>query len=349
MNTQTLVKASNPTNPTKPTNPTTQTITPEIKTLIETIFLEIKKGHERAVLAVEQEKRLTYWTIGKHIKTHLLQYSERADYGKYLFNVLAQNLSIDRSTLYRSMRFYEEYPSIVATWPQLTWSHIKVLLGMPEKEAREKYEKKIIEKNLSVRDLRYLIKKDKELLAAKQSKPPLIPRRDKPYIYMIKTDEGKVEIDLGFRIEIGCPFPEVNPNTVIHVEKNSQHYTFIPAKKNTRPHYTYKAKVLDIIDGDTFWAKIDLGFKTKITQKLRIKGINAEAIETPGGQKARDYLVSKFKGCKFVAIKSYWRDKFDRYLVDVFYDKNESDFESLIQNGTFLNQDLLDKGLAVRY
>jgi len=343
MTTQTITKTSTE------TKPTTQTITPEIKTLIETIFFEIKQGKERAHLAMEQEKRLTYWNIGKHIKTHLLQYSERAEYGEYLFKVLAENLSIHRSILYRSMRFYEECPSIVATSRQLTWSHYIELLTIPDKETRREYEEKIIEEKLSVREFRKLIKKDKGLPEVTQSDKPLIPSRDKPYIYWVKKDEGKIEIDLGFRIDIGCPFAEVTPNKVIHVEKNSQDYTFIPAKTNVRPHYTYKAKVLEIIDGDTFWAKIDLGFNTKITQKLRIKGIDSEEIKTPAGQETKDYVVSKLKGCKFIALKSYWRDKFDRYLVDVFYDKNESDLESLIQNGTFLNQELLDKGLAVRY
>jgi len=50
----------------------------------------------------------------------------------------------------------------------------------------------------------------------------------------------------------------------------------------------------------------------------------------------------------FVAIKTYWRDKFNRYLADVLYDKDETDLTTLVANGKFLNQELLDKGLAVK-
>ena len=54
------------------------------------------------------------------------------------------------------------------------------------------------------------------------------------------------------------------------------------------------------------------------------------------------------KRCKFVAIKTYWRDKYARYLVDIFYDEKENEFEKVAMNGAFLNQELLDEKLGVR-
>lgn len=326
-------------------------ITPDEQALIDTINSEIEQGRERALLAMDREKKITYWNIGKHIKTHLLKNEDRAEYGKYLFNILAEKTNIDRTTLYRTVQLYDVYPDFVAVQRQLTWSHLKILVTIPDKETRQAYEEKIIADNLTENDFKALIRKDKGLPEPeiKELPPVLIPQRDKPYVYRIAEDEGKIEIELGFRVTRECPFPEVNPGEVVQVEKNGQQYSFIPTNPKVSPHYMYKAKVLEILDGDTFWVKIDLGFKTKIEQKIRFRGLNTEDVETPQGKTAKDYIVARLKGCKFIAIKSYWRDKFDRYLVDVFYDKNETDFEKLIQNGKYLNQEILDKGLAVRY
>ena len=59
-------------------------LTPAQQALAETIRQEIEAGKERAYLAMEQEKRLTYWNVGKHLKEHLLQNEGRAGYGKNL-------------------------------------------------------------------------------------------------------------------------------------------------------------------------------------------------------------------------------------------------------------------------
>jgi endonuclease YncB( thermonuclease family) len=114
------------------------------------------------------------------------------------------------------------------------------------------------------------------------------------------------------------------------------------------PHYTYQASVLEIVDGDTLWAEINLGFNISTTQKLRLRGINAPEIETPGGIASKQYIEDCLKGCPFIAIKTYWRDKYTRYLADIFYDDPKKDLLHVIQKGNFLNQELLDKGFAVK-
>ena len=97
---------------------TLQQLPPAIQTLAETIRNEIEAGKERAYLAMEQEKRLTYWNVGKHIKEHLLQNrlsknQGREDYGAYVVAQLAQELNLSRNILYESVKCYEEYPRIV--------------------------------------------------------------------------------------------------------------------------------------------------------------------------------------------------------------------------------------------
>lgn len=107
--------------------------------------------------------------------------------------------------------------------------------------------------------------------------------------------------------------------------------------------------MVEVLDGDTIWVQIDLGVKTWTTQKLRLRGINSAEIVTPEGKTAKDYIATRLAGCKFIGVKTYWSDKYTRYLADIFYNKKEADLNHLIQNVTFLNQELLDKGLAARY
>ncbi len=48
-------------------------------------------------------------------------------------------------------------------------------------------------------------------------------------------------------------------------------------------------------------------------------------------------------------IKTNKDDKYGRYLVDVFYSLCEQDPAKVMVQGTFLNQELLDNRLAVKW
>ncbi len=332
---------------------TTPQLTSAVQTLVETIRTEIEVGKERAYLAMEQEKRLTYWNVGKHIKEHLLQNEGREDYGAYVVIQLAQELNLSRNILYESVKCYEEYPRIVQAPEQLTWSHIRLLLTISETQARQALEQRIINEHISSKALRELVKSTKNK-SKKDEIPILKVERGQPHIYCLKKLQGQTMVDLGFRTYMKSPFAEferVNSKKQIigKTEKLDQSYRFIPAGPEKVPHYTYKAYVIEVIDGDTLWVNIDLGFDMWSNQKLRLKGINTRELQSPQGQNAKEYMEAKLKGCEFIAIKTYWRDKFTRYLADIFYNKSEKDFLSLVQNGRHLNQELLDRGLAVRY
>ena len=324
---------------------TTVQLAPAIQSLAVTIRNEIEAGKERAYLAMEQEKRLTYWNVGKHIKEHLLKNEGREDYASYVVAQLANELNLSRAILYESVKCYEEYPRIVHSNEQLTWSHIRVLLSVPESRTRKALEKKIISEKLTVLELKKLVKNDKRAV----KNPTLETSRDEPYIYRLKKIQNQNLIDLGFRIYTESPFDDVKKDSVVHVEKSNNKYQCVNLGKGSVPHYTYKAYVLEVLDGDTIWVNIDLGFNTWTTQKIRLKGINTKELESTQGQNAKDFIEAKLKGCKFIAIKTYWRDKFTRYLADIFYKKRETDFNNVIENGKFLNQELLDNELAVKY
>ena len=302
---------------------------------------------------MEQEKRLTYWNVGKHIKEHLLQNEKRADYASYLIPQLSQELDISRSVLFDSVLFFEQYPRIVPAQGQFTWSHIRVLVHVPEKQARQALEQKIIDEKLSFRELQKLVKSTKKKYKKDQI-PTLKVERGQPYTYRLKKLQKENMIDLGFRFYMKNPFAEAEKasskkEVIIKTEKLDQSYRFIPAGTEKVPHYTYKAYVIEVIDGDTLWVNIDLGFDMWSNQKIRLKGINTRELTNKEGQSAKEYMQAKLKGCKFIAIKTYWRDKFTRYLADIFYKKRETDLYTIIENGKHLNQELLNEELAVKY
>lgn len=86
--------------------------------------------------------------------------------------------------------------------------------------------------------------------------------------------------------------------------------------------YEYKATVINIYDGDTIRADIDLGFGVIIkNQALRLYGINAPEVtgeERESGLISRDKLRELLLN-KEVIIKTYKdsKEKYGRYLATI--------------------------------
>lgn len=64
-----------------PNTPSLLPVTREIQALADKIRLEIENGKKNAFMAVEQEKKVTYWKIGSYIKEHMLKFEDRAVLG----------------------------------------------------------------------------------------------------------------------------------------------------------------------------------------------------------------------------------------------------------------------------
>jgi micrococcal nuclease len=108
--------------------------------------------------------------------------------------------------------------------------------------------------------------------------------------------------------------------------------------------YTYKATVIDVHDGDTVTAVVELGFHITTTIKIRFLGINAPELRGETRQdavKSRLRLVSLILG-KEVILKTHRdkQEKFGRWLGEIFI--NENDTKSV-------NQMLIDEGLAAPF
>ena len=95
--------------------------------------------------------------------------------------------------------------------------------------------------------------------------------------------------------------------------------------------YEYNAKIISVYDGDTVTAEIDLGFKIKITEKIRLIRINTPEVrgeEKELGLISRDRLRELILN-KNVIIKTQKdkKGKYGRYLGEIIInDMNVNDW-----------------------
>jgi len=288
--------------------------TPQTYTqLLSAVRQSLAAGRERALQAVDREKVRTAWEVGKLIVDHILLKKERADYGKSVISRLAGDLEISRTELKYMVEFARAYP-IGRPVGQLPWAHYETLLSINDPEKRDTVARQAGKEKWTRRQLQAEVRRIKE-------KPPapierLEPMKGVPGTYAVTTWQGKPAYDLGFST-----------------------YKIIPGNsKMTKPNpahlYTYHGTVLEVIDGDTLWVAVDLGFGIGTTQKLRLRGIDAPEVDSTTGQEAKKFLEARFRKSNSILLTTSKSDKYDRYLADIY------------QGDTYLNQLLLDEGLA---
>ncbi len=113
--------------------------------------------------------------------------------------------------------------------------------------------------------------------------------------------------------------------------------------------YQYKATVVRVVDGDTLWVDVDLGFYLRQVMNLRLKGLDTPEIrglERPQGLQVKQFVEQTLAGCPAVVIHTYKLGKYGRYIADLWYLPGNDDPQEIVANGLCLNQVLLDRGMA---
>ena len=111
--------------------------------------------------------------------------------------------------------------------------------------------------------------------------------------------------------------------------------------------HLYAATVTRIVDGDTLIVDIDLGFDVWTKRRIRLRGIDCAEKKTDAGQVATAFAAKKLPIGSRIVLQTFTTDLHGRYVADVFYMTNETDKETIAETGNFLNQELLNAGLAV--
>lgn len=124
----------------------------------------VEQARQHAYAAVNVALVRRNWQLGRRIREEELRGEARAEYGARVIKRLSHDLTalygqgFDYSSLYKYARFYEYFPEILdslSTKSQglLTWTHYRVLLQVPDSDARTWYAKEAFGQTWSVRTL----------------------------------------------------------------------------------------------------------------------------------------------------------------------------------------------------
>jgi len=110
--------------------------------------------------------------------------------------------------------------------------------------------------------------------------------------------------------------------------------------------YHYCMKVTKVVDGDTIYGDVDLGFNfVQKKMKFRMAGINTpeiRGVNREAGLKAKDYVINKLMDKDVIIItKKDVIEKYGRYLAFIYY---QDGFE-----WKCINDELINLGLAVKF
>ncbi len=300
--------------------------------LLAKIQQKIVTTKANIVANVNRQKVVMSWEIGKEIDAHL-RGQDKAKYGDELFRKLNQDTKVELSTLYQMHAFYKTYPKLPSAAKPLNWSHYRNLIAIKNDETRLQLEDLVVEKNLGSNRLKKEISATrKKKIATKNSSeenPQLKVKRGKLNTYTV-NENG--ELDLGFNVLLAKP-------------------KSLKGVQNKRD-YTYKAELERVVDGDTLHVKIDLGFRIFHREILRLAKINVAEANTAEGKKATASLKKILANVKFLILRTNKTDIYGRYVADVFLAREgevNSDPQKVADEGVYLNQMLLDLGLAVRF
>ncbi|MBU6140225.1 MAG: hypothetical protein KGP29_01530 [Proteobacteria bacterium] len=300
-------------------------VTTQIYTkLLSEIRKTIKQTEENLVASVNYEKVKMSWQIGEKIEGFLrknLKPSERNNYGKELVVRLSKDTNIHERVLYQMHAFYKTYKTLPSPEKKLNWSHYRNLVSVKDDTKRLLLEDLVVKEDLSSKKLqKEVVKTNKKTKNKNYVLTKLRCKRGQLFTHTLKN--GK--IDLGFNIYL-----------------NAKHKA--PSTKN---EYTYKAKLERIVDGDTIHVTLDLGFGVEHREILRLSQIDAAASDTAEGKKVTRFLQENLRGVAFLIVRTNKTDIYGRYVADVFFDKKISDPQLVANEGVYLNQLLLDRGLV---
>ena len=127
------------------------------------IFIQIQSiisnAQTKAIRAVDNERVLMYWQIGKIIFEEEQQGKDRADYGKYLIKTISETFQPQFGSgfsvrqLEMNRQFYRTFPNTNALRSQLSWTHYRTLIRIDNQDKREFYIAESEKNNWTARQL----------------------------------------------------------------------------------------------------------------------------------------------------------------------------------------------------
>ncbi len=121
----------------------------------------------------------------------------------------------------------------------------------------------------------------------------------------------------------------------------------VSLKRPQDPRYVYRATLDRVVDGDTLVITLDLGFGVLKKERLRLAGVDTPPGSEPAGLRATEFVRRALPVGSTLCVQTKRTDRYGRYIAHVMYSKKQVSFGTLAKSGAHLNQQLLDRGLAV--
>ena len=215
-------------------------------TFVNDIKTIIRNGRQSAYSAVSAVMTETYWNIGKRIIEQEQQGKTRAEYGKHLIDMLAEELTKEFGTGYsprylrQFRKFYTIFPDLEiwkTRFPNLSWSHYLKVLRVAditacrwyiETASKEMWSVKTLDRNISTQYFERhfanpaLVSGSKEIAAPQILKNPFVAE-----FLGFQTGDDFSESDLesaiishlkNFLLEMGRGFAFVARQQHIHTD-----------------------------------------------------------------------------------------------------------------------------------
>lgn len=102
--------------------------------------------------------------------------------------------------------------------------------------------------------------------------------------------------------------------------------------------FKYRADIDRVVDGDTVDVWVDLGFRIKTHQRLRLFGIDTPERGQENWAEAKAYLEKLLPKGSFATIETEKGDKYGRWIATI-----------VNVDGEDVNKSMIDSGLAKYY
>jgi endonuclease YncB( thermonuclease family) len=331
--------------------------------LLSAVKSALASGLLAAQRVLEHERLKTYWAIGGEIRARVAASNGELHFTGDLYHRISADLKaqagldLTADTIGRMVQFHRNYPRFPET-TTLTFTHYIALQRLKDPKARQRLEQRAVRLAMTVPELKAAVAElNREEGSAAGARDVLPLARGEPYVYYVRPETGldgqkRLYVDCGFRISVDLPdgnrYAPRQSRCVRSVKKDGA-YSIRSYKKGGELIYTYAARVVRVVDGDTFDARVDVGFGIGLNERFRLKGIDTPEINTQAGLLARHFVEEEFSRCPLIVLRSSKAGVYGRWLADVFCLPGTDDPARIAAEGQYLNQTLLDRGLAKRY
>lgn len=312
------------------------------------LLREIESALALGQRQIERARIVAFWNVGRLIHQHVLNPNGRARTGDVVIKRLSQDTKLNVGTLYNCIRFYRQYPTIPVS-RGVSWSHYIRLVYVHDPKLRAQLERETRRFNWTEQDLVARIRAldpsgrlaGNGISEANGSADRLAPKRGQLDCYHISKFGGVPMLDLGFTSCLELTVRDAKRFRQTYSVRLKSDGTLISHQVKPSELYTYRAKVIRVIDGDTIWMSIQLAPRYSVREKLRLRGLDCPELTTTAGRAARVATEMLLKHAAAIRITTTKPDKWDRYLSDVFITLPSGE-------EIFLNNYLLENGHAIR-